>query len=198
MKFAKSSNTIWSGVWMMVIPMVVMICWKKHSKSDQVNPVLSFLFRFLLTFLCWLIYAAGLVLLAGAWAASSENTTTILVVQISTMITCLGIMCLGDRLTPRSNKHKTCLRSMFPTLVVLTLVATATIVTSNYLGIGNMDTTPTLVINMMFVFVFFVMDIRFIVSGRYDAFKTDDSLLGSMKLSADFILIFGVLATLCE
>ena len=87
---------------------------------------------------------------------------------------------------------------MFPTLVVLTLVATATIVTSNYLGIANMDTTPTLVINMMFVFVFFVMDIRFIVSGRYDAFKTDDSLLGSMKLSADFILIFGVLATLCE
>ena len=100
-KFALHKNTMWSGFWMTIIPVVYMLYKKSYYKP--VHAVISSL--------CWLVYTAGLTLWGGSFAAmcESKTLTTILVVQISTMITCLGCICLGARLVPYRGSHPTCL-----------------------------------------------------------------------------------------
>jgi FtsH-binding integral membrane protein len=50
----------------------------------------------------------------------------------------------------------------------------------------------------MVVFCFFLMDMQFILDGRYNQMDKDDYIFASMKLFADFVLIFGLILKLCD
>ena len=68
--FAKNSNTMWTGIWMTLIPVIFMVYKKRRYKPVHV----------VLGYLCWFIYTAGLVLLAGNLAVRNGDPTKILII----------------------------------------------------------------------------------------------------------------------
>jgi len=90
------------------------------------------------------------------------------------------------------------MKKMGPTVAVLGLVLATVMITCMALGIAGLANKLILSVAMVFIMCFFMMDIQFIVEGKYGVFTKDDYVLASMKLFADFILIFSILMTLFE
>ena len=54
-----------------------------------------------------------------------------------------------------------------------------------------------MILGLMAGICFFLLDTQLILDGRYHQMDKDDYIFGSMKLFADFVLIFGLLLGLC-
>ena len=160
-----------------------MVCNK--SKNLPVNVYVGYL--------CWLLFTVGMTLLAGTMACRL-NATKILAIEITTMVATLACTFFGGSFVKSAGVEKEA-KKMGPTVAVLGLVLCTVIITCMALGIGGLKNRLVLSLFMLLVIGFFIMDIQFIVKGRYNVFDKDDYVLGSMKMFADFILIFSILAS---
>jgi len=146
---------------------------------------------------CWFLQTAGFTLVAGYLASRKDNTKVVLVAEISTMS--IAILCtfFGGALLKMA-KSKDVLKSLGTTFLVLSLVLTTVLIASTALGIAGTTSKILLSVFLLFATVFFIVDTQFIVDGRYAPMSKDDYIFGSMKLFADYILIFTIIMQLFE
>ena len=111
------------------------------------------------------------------------------------MVATLACTLFGGKLIKAVGANKK-VSKMGPTVAILGLVLCTVIITCMALGIGGLGNSILLSLLMLLVIGFFIMDIQFIVDGKYGTFTKDDYVLGSMKMFADFVLIFGIIASL--
>jgi len=182
--FAKNMATCGAGIAMSIVAVAYMVC-AKSSKKD-INVVVGYI--------CWLLFTVGMTLVAGTVAARMD-TKKILAAEISTMVATLACTLFGGKLLKATGANKG-VKKMGPTVAILGLVLCTVIITCMALGIGGLGNSILLSLLMLLVIGFFIMDIQFIVDGKYGTFTKDDYVLGSMKMFADFVLIFGIIASL--
>jgi len=182
--FATSMATCGAGIAMSIVAVAYMVC-AKSGKKD-VNVVVGYI--------CWLLFTVGMTLVAGTIAARM-NAKKILAAEISTMVATLACTLFGGKLLKATGAKKSASK-MGPTVVILGLVLCTVIITCMALGIGGLGNSLILSLLMLLVIGFFILDIQFIVDGKYGTFTKDDYVLGSMKMFADFVLIFGIVASL--
>ena len=182
--FAISTAACGAGIAMSIVAVAYMVC-AKSSKKD-VNVVVGYI--------CWLLFTVGMTLVVGTVAAR-KDTKKILAAEISTMVATLACTLFGGKLVKATGANKGA-KKMGPTVAILGLVLCTVIITCMALGIGGLTNSLILSLLMVLVIGFFIMDIQFIVDGKYGTFTKDDYVLGSMKMFADFVLIFGIIASL--
>jgi len=78
--------------------------------------------------------------------------------------------------------------------LVLSFLFTIVLVVSSIIGIQH---RLIMAIYIMIAMAFFIMDTQFILDGRYGNVMVEDYVFASMKLFADFVLIFTLLIKLC-
>lgn len=79
----------------------------------------------------------------------------------------------------------------------MSLVAVTIVIACQALGIG-MKSKWFMGFMLVLIMCFFIFDTHLIVIGMYAPMNSDDYIFASMKLFADFVLIFGIMSKLCE
>jgi len=175
-----------TGIVLSIISTVIMVCSKSQKKNVNVG----------VGYGCWFIFTIGMTLVVGCIAARM-NATKILAAEITTLVATLICTFFGGQIL-KSTKGDKKMKKMGPTFAILGLVLATVMITCMALGIAGLANKVILSVAMVFIMGFFMMDIQFIVEGKYGVYNKDDYVLASMKLFADFILIFGILMSLFE
>lgn len=76
------------------------------------------------------------------------------------------------------------------------MVMTVVLIACSSLGIGGTKSSFVLALILLVATIFFILDTYLIVNGTYGTISKDDYILGSMKLFADYVLIFGIIMNL--
>lgn len=71
-------------------------------------------------------------------------------------------------------------------------------VAAKALNMGGMSNSIVVYFVLCGMILFFLLDIQIIVGGYYCTFSKDDYVMASMKMFADYILIFGLLLDACS
>lgn len=103
----------------------------------------------------------------------------------------------GGKLLDMTGKKSTASK-LGGTFAVLSLVLCVVMIAASALGIAGMKSKLILSLVLVFMVVFFIIDTNLIISGTYSSMTKEDYIYGSMKLFADFVLIFSLLAALWE
>ena len=82
--------------------------------------------------------------------------------------------------------------------VVLSFVLVVVLIVGNYLDLGGLQYKGTMVACIMLSIAFLIFDTQLIIDGRYIDITVDDYVFMSMKLFADFILIFSLILKLLQ
>jgi FtsH-binding integral membrane protein len=77
-------------------------------------------------------------------------------------------------------------------LITLAVLFTV-IIAAEFLDIASLSLEINMFFTLAFLMFFFMADTQLILGGRYGKISKDEWIFASMKLFADFILIFGLL-----
>jgi len=77
--------------------------------------------------------------------------------------------------------------------LVLSFLLTFVVIASSQLGIGGMPYYPVMVFFLMFAMAFMILDTQLIIHDKYGQIGYDEYVFASMKLFADFVLMFVLL-----
>ena len=80
--------------------------------------------------------------------------------------------------------------------MILGLVLSITMTASVAAGVQGKHSKLIVTFSLCLIMAFFAIDMQLIVNGKYGSISKDDSVYASMKLFADFILIFGLISEL--
>lgn len=148
---------------------------------------------------CWAMQTIGLAFCVGFMAAKKggDKANMVLVAEIATMLMAVICTFFGGKLLKLSGGDKK-MKSMGSTFLILSIVLATVLLASILLGIGGTGSTIMLVVIMLLACGFFIADTQFIINGKYGQISKDDYIFASMKLFADFILVFTIILQLFE
>lgn len=181
--FAKSWYTLAAGLVLTIIATVVVVMAKGNGSVPASKG-----------YACWLLQTIGLSLVAG-FIAAKKDPKTILAAEIATIVVTMVCTLFGGKLLDFTGQKGTA-KNLGGTFAILSLVLATVMIASSALGIAGMKSKLILSLILVVMILFFIIDTYLIVSGTYTAMTKEDYIYGSMKLFADFILIFGLLANL--
>lgn len=87
---------------------------------------------------------------------------------------------------------------MKSSFVFLSFVVVTVLIACQALNIPGSRNKFILCLFLFLMWVFFMLDTHYIVNGLYGKMDPDDYIFASMKLFADFILIFGIMSKICD
>lgn len=183
--FAKGWAALAVGIILAIIATFVVV----KAKSDGQIPASK-------GYACWLLQTVGLTLVAG-FIAAKRDPKTILAAEIATCTVAIVCTFFGGKLLDMTGNKSTA-QKLGGTFAVLSLVLCVVMIAASALGIAGMKSKLVLSLILVVMIVFFIIDTNLIVSGTYSSMTKEDYIYGSMKLFADFILIFSLLAALWE
>lgn len=141
----------------------------------------------------------GLSLAAGFVAARKDSGNKVLVVEIATLVVAFICVFLGGKILKVTKTDKITSK-LGPTFVVLSIVLATVLIAAQVFDLGGANNVIFMALGLVFAVAFFIFDTKFILTGKYtnSPMTPDDYIFASMKLYADFILIFTILMSLCE
>lgn len=142
----------------------------------------------------WLGETASLCYMSGFIAAKVEDSRIVLLAEIVAMSLALIGMFLGGKLI--NMVYSRIWQSLSTIFVVLSFLLTIAILATSQLKIAGMQFTSTLIFWTIAAMAFMIFDTQIILDGRYFQITVDDTIFVSMKLFADFVLLFGLLTSL--
>lgn len=144
---------------------------------------------------CWTAQTIGLCNVVGFLTAKNSDAKIMLVAEMTALSLAMIGFFLGGKLINynRDNVYPS-LGKMF---LVLTLLFVLVLVVSSLLGIGGIQHRLIMGLCIVGCMAFFIFDTQLILDGRYGNVRVEDSVYASMKLFADFVLIFSVLIKMC-
>jgi len=140
---------------------------------------------------CWLGETGSLVYISGYIASRCEDSRIVLLAEVVAMTLALIAMFLGGKLINYTTARWW--QSLTSIFLVLSFLLSVAIIVSQQLEIAAMKYTPTLIFWTMVAMTFMIFDTQWILDGKYVQITVDDYVFASMKLFADFVLLFGLL-----
>lgn len=187
--FAKNMGVLFGAIVLAVISTTLVVC--KKSTKDPVPTGMGYA--------CWTMQTIGLAYVVGFLAAKKggDKANMVLVAEISTIV--IAILCtfFGGKLLKLSGADKK-MKAMGSTFLILSIVLATVLIASSVLQIGGMGSKLLLSLVLMLAMGFFIADTQFIINGKYIQIDKDDYIFASMKLFADFILVFTLIMQLFE
>lgn len=141
----------------------------------------------------------SLCYISGYMAGKVEDSRIVLLAEVVAMALALIATFLGGKLINYTNARWW--QSLSTIFMVLSFLLTVAIIAGQQLEIGGMKYISTLIFWTMVAMTFMIFDTQFILDGKYVQITVDDSMFASMKLFADFVLLFGLLVKMlgdCE
>ena len=184
-KFAGGMTALVTGIVMALIALVIVLMSKQASVPLPASK----------GYPSWLLFTVGMTLVAG-YTAAKKDTMTILVAEIGTMVATVLCTLFGGRILASTGKTGF-VSKLGPVFGIMSLVLVVVLIAAQALNIGGMGNAFILALVLCLVTAFFIIDVQLIVQGQYTAFTKDDYVMASMKLFADFVLIFGILLEMC-
>ena len=133
--------------------------------------------------------------LVAGFTAAKKDANTILAAEIGTMVATLICTLFGGRILAGKGNF---ISKLGPIFGIMSLVLVTVLITAQALDIGGMGNAVVLALVLCLVVAFFLIDVQLIVQSQYGTFTKDDYVMASMKLFADFVLIFGILLEMCN
>lgn len=172
----------------LVIVATTLVLLKKSSKEPVPTAM---------GYACWAMQAIGLSYIAGFMAARKDNATTVLVVEISLIVITIICTFFGGQLLKLTNMDKK-MKTLGSTFLILSVLLATVLIAASALGIPGMKSKVILCVFLVITVAMLIADTQFVMSGRYGAIDKDDYVFASMKLFADFILMFTLIMQLFE
>ena len=187
--FAKNMGALFGFLALAVISTALVVC--KKSGKEPVPAGMGYA--------CWTMQTIGLAFCAGFLAAKKDKAKAnmVLVAEITTILIAVICTFFGGKLLKMSGADKK-MKSMGSTFLILSIVLATVLIASSVLEIGGMGSKLLLALVLMIAMGFFIADTQFIINGKYGQIGKEDYIFASMKLFADFILVFTIIMQLFE
>ena len=85
-----------------------------------------------------------------------------------------------------------------PIFGVMGIIFVSVVIIAQVIDIGGMGYAVKLAFYLSLIYIFFIMDIQLIRDNYYGIFTRHDYVMASMKLFADFVIIFSLLLEMCK
>lgn len=144
----------------------------------------------------YVLQTIGFAFAAGFIASRGSSAEKVLVVEIATMLIAVICVFAGNAIL-KSLKADTATKKLGPTFLVLSMVLATVLICAKVFNLGGTSNVVIMAVLLVLAVAFFIVDTKLIIEGKYSPMTKDDYIFASMKLYADFILVFGLLMELC-
>ena len=166
---------------MTICAVTIVVCIKKESVKVDFKLAIS----------CWVVQTIGLCQVAGYFAAQTIDARIVLVAEITALSLALIAFFSGGRLINYTVGEG--VRSLGTMFLVLSFLLVLVLIVSSVLDLGGFQSRFMMAIWITLAMAFFILDTQFIVDSRYVNVTVDDYVFASMKLFADFVLVFSLI-----
>jgi len=185
-QFYTSKKLLWLSAILSIVATVIVVC--KKANRDKLDSTLAYS--------CWVVQTISLCQVAGSIAAQCSDARVVVVAEIATLaLAIIAFFCGGKLINYSANERLRSLGSMF---LVLSFLLVLVLTISSIFGLGGTQSRAAMAVWIILAMAFFILDTQFIIGGYYVEITVDDHVFASMKLFADFILIFSLLAKCCN
>lgn len=146
---------------------------------------------------CWALQTVGLSFVAGYIALRGASAEKVLVAEIATMLIAIICVFFGGKILKGMSMDKAT-RKLGPTFLVLSLVLATVLICAKVFDLGGAGNVAIMCVCLVLALAFMMVDTKLILDGKYSPMTKDDYIFASMKLYADFILVFTIIMSLCE
>lgn len=144
----------------------------------------------------YVLQTVGLSFVAGYVASRGSSAEKVLVAEIATMLIAVICVFFGGKIL-KSMKADTMTKKLGPTFLVLSLVLATVLICAKVFELGGAGNVAIMAVCLVLAIAFFMVDTKLIIDGKYSPMTKDDYIFASMKLYADFILVFTIIMDLC-
>lgn len=177
-QFYSNHKLLWINAIIAVGAVAIVVC-KKKDKDPLSNSV---------AISCWAAQTIGLCQIAGYFAAQSADARMVVVAEIAALSLAIIAFFCGGKLINYTVGHE--VRSLGSMFLVLSFLLIIVLIVSSILDLPGMQSRLILAGWIVLAMAFLILDTQLIIGGYYVDITEDDYVFASMKLFADFVLIF--------
>ena len=144
----------------------------------------------------YLLQTIGFSFVAGYISSRGSSAEKVLVAEIATMLIAVICVFAGGRILA-SMKADKATKKLGPTFLVLSMVLATVLICAKVFNLGGTRNVAVMAVCLVLAVAFFIIDTKLIIDGKYSPMTKDDYIFASMKLYADFILVFTIIMELC-
>jgi len=144
----------------------------------------------------YLLQTIGFSFVAGYISSRGSSAEKVLVAEIATMLIAVICVFAGGRILA-SMKADKATKKLGPTFLVLSMVLATVLICAKVFNLGGTRNVAVMAVCLVLAVAFFIVDTKLIIDGKYSPMTKDDYIFASMKLYADFILVFTIIMELC-